>query len=244
MIDKPSPNFDARRPGAAVDMLLLHYTGMPTAQAALQRMCDAAAQVSAHYMINEDGSVVRLVDETQRAWHAGEAFWKGERDVNSCSIGIELVNPGHEFGYRAFPEAQMAALVGLAREIVARHAIPPVRVLAHSDVAPQRKQDPGELFDWSRLAEAGVGLWPFKAAALGLGEGPVLKPGAEGEAVAAAQNLLATYGYEATVTGYLDAPTMKVVAAFQRHFRPVRTDGHFDADTANRLVTLVEHQSA
>ena len=157
-----SPNFDARPPGARIDMLVLHYTGMVSAEAAIERLCDPAAKVSAHYLIDEDGAVRRLVDENHRAWHAGEASWRGKSDINARSLGIELVNPGHEFGYRPFPEAQMAALEALAQDILARHTIEARNVVGHSDVAPRRKTDPGELFDWRRLAEAGIGLWPGK----------------------------------------------------------------------------------
>ncbi len=160
IVEQPSPNHDARAEGKPLDMLLLHYTGMESAAAALDRMCDPAAKVSAHYMIDEDGTVYRLVDEDRRAWHAGVAHWAGEDDINSRAIGIELVNPGHEFGYRAFPEPQMAALEALCLDILSRHDIPPDRVLGHSDVAPDRRQDPGDLFDWKRLAAKGIGLWP------------------------------------------------------------------------------------
>ena len=156
----PSPNFDDRPDGTPIDMLVIHYTGMPTARDALERMCYAGARVSAHYMIDEDGTVYALVDEEKRAWHAGVSEWRGHTDINTRSIGIELVNPGHEFGYRSFPDAQMAALIALAREILNRHPIPPRNVVGHSDVAPRRKTDPGELFDWKRLAAEGIGLWP------------------------------------------------------------------------------------
>ena len=226
MIERPSPNHEARSPDIAVDILLLHYTGMPTAEAALTRLCDPAARVSAHYTIDEDGTLYRHVDEDRRAWHAGTSFWAGSTDINGRSIGIELVNPGHEFGYRAFPEAQMAALCGLATGILARHPIPPHRVLAHSDVAPGRKEDPGELFDWARLAADGIGLWP--------GEG--IK---ESETpIAAIQLMLARFGYEVTGTSVLDEATRSALAAFQRHFRPARIDGEPDADTAGRLQAL------
>ncbi len=167
VVERPSPNHDARPDGQAVDILLLHYTGMKSAEAALARLCDPAAKVSAHYVIDEDGTLTRLVDEARRAWHAGVSSWAGDSGVNARSIGIELVNPGHEFGYRPFPAPQMAALTALARDILARHAIPPQRVLGHSDVAPTRKQDPGELFDWEALAAAGIGLWPPRASASG-----------------------------------------------------------------------------
>ncbi|MEX2202220.1 MAG: N-acetylmuramoyl-L-alanine amidase, partial [Dongiaceae bacterium] len=154
----PSPNHDARR--GPVDILLLHYTGMVAAEAALKRLCDPVARVSAHYLIDEDGTLWQLVGEDRRAWHAGVSFWAGESDINARSIGIELQNPGHEFGYRAFPEPQMKTLIELAQGILQRHPIPASRVIGHSDVAPTRKEDPGELFDWQRLAAAGIGLWP------------------------------------------------------------------------------------
>ena len=210
-----SPNFNARPEGASIDMLVLHYTGMQSAEAALTRLCDPAAEVSAHYMIDEAGQVFALVDEEDRAWHAGVSVWRGEANVNNRSIGIELVNPGHEFGYRPFPEAQMAALIELANGSLWRWPIPPRHVLGHADVAPRRKQDPGELFDWRRLAEAGIGLWP--------------EPGAvEGDAAA----MLAAYGYE---TEDLSAS----LTAFQRHFRPARCDGAADEETLSVLNGLL-----
>jgi N-acetylmuramoyl-L-alanine amidase len=217
MIERPSPNHDARPAGKAIDILLLHYTGMRDAQSALERLTDAAAKVSSHYLIDEDGTTYRLVDEARRAWHAGASYWAGERDVNGVSIGIELVNPGHEFGYRSFPMAQMQALIRLSREILARHPIPPRRVLGHCDVAPSRKRDPGELFDWHGLAHAGIGLWPAPA------EGPA--------ELAAVQTALARHGYEVRPTGQMDARTRGALIAFQRHFRPARLDGLPDAET-------------
>ena len=229
-IDCPSPNHDARPEGRAIDMLVLHFTGMESAEAALVRLRDPAAKVSAHYLIDEDGTAYRLVPEERRAWHAGTSAWEGERNVNGCSIGIELVNPGHEFGYRAFPEPQVEALIRLARAILSRHPIPAWRVLGHSDVAPGRKQDPGELFDWARLAEAGTGLWANDRAA---GAPPP---------VSVVQALLAEYGYEAPQTGVADAATNLVVAAFQRHFRPARVDGIIDAETAVCLASLVDRK--
>ena len=213
--ERPSPNHDAR--ARAVDMLVLHYTGMASAAAALDRLCDPAAKVSAHYLVEEDGTVWRLVAESRRAWHAGQSFWRGIADVNSASIGIELVNPGHELGYRGFPEAQMAALEELARGILARHAIPARNVVGHSDVAPARKQDPGELFDWPRLARGGIGLWPAR------------DPAApeEGEAT----RLLAAIGYSLADAG-------AAIAAFQRHFRPPQCDGALDAATRARIAAV------
>lgn len=216
----PSICFDARPPGTRVDMLVLHYTGMESGEAALARLCDPGAPVSAHYMIDESGRVVRLVDERERAWHAGVASWRGARDINARSIGIELVNPGHDFGYRAFPKAQMAALIELAGDILARHPdILPRNVVGHSDVAPTRKMDPGELFDWRMLADYGIGLWPDEA------DAAVLDP----EAVTA---MLAAFGY-ATEDRFA------AIKAFQRHFRPERVNGRIDFETARRLTGLL-----
>jgi N-acetylmuramoyl-L-alanine amidase len=199
---------------------------MPSAEAALARLCDPAAKVSAHYLIDEDGSIAALVPESARAWHAGVSSWQGRARLNDCSIGIELVNPGHEWGYRAFPDAQYAACVELCREIVARWPIPARRVLGHSDVAPERKQDPGELFDWARLAAAGIGLWP--------------QPGAgRPRSIATLQDELARFGYAVPRHGRLDAATRGVVTALQRHFRPERVDGEPDRATLARLDGLL-----
>ncbi len=225
IVDRPSPNFDDRPDGGIVDTLVLHYTGMETAEAALDRLTDPEAKVSAHYLIDEDGTVVRMVAEDHRAWHAGVAFWRGATDINARSIGIELVNPGHEFGYRPFPEAQTAALIDLANHIVARQRIPARNVVGHSDVAPRRKMDPGELFDWPRLAASRVGLWPEES------DTPIIDPGIiDPEEVKA---MLAEIGYE---TDNLHL-TLK---AFQRHFRPSRVTGRVDFETARRLKGLVD----
>lgn len=228
IIAHPSPNFNARKPGA-IDMLVLHYTGMQSCDAALTRLCDAAAKVSAHYLIDEDGQVYQMVAEEQRAWHAGVSFWAGERDINSRSIGIELVNPGHEFGYCVFPQPQMRVLAELAQEILSRHPIPPHRVLGHSDVAPGRKSDPGELFDWSWLAAQGVGLWPSSYTTNTAAPVDIL----------ALQKHLACFGYDVPQTGIYGTQTRAVITAFQRHFRPAKVDGVADAETAailNRLL--------
>lgn len=221
MIERPSPNHDARPPDIAVDLLLLHYTGMRSGGEALDRLCDPQARVSAHYLIEEDGTLYRLVNETRRAWHAGVSAWAGERDINGCSIGIELVNPGHEFGYRPFPAAQMAVLQNLCLEILARHPIPSARVLGHADVAPARKQDPGELFDWPALAAVGIGLYP-----------PDEELAATDEPASAA---LARFGYDVEGAGFDAAAT-----AFQRHWRPARIDGVMDEDCRARLAWLLE----
>ena len=159
-IDRCSPNHGPRPEPARIDMLVLHYTGMATAAAALERLCDPNVRVSAHYVVEENGVIWRLVPENRRAFHAGLSCWEGERDLNAVSLGIEIVNPGHEWGYRAFPEAQMESVEALCAELVSRHSIPAHRVVGHSDIAPDRKTDPGELFDWPRLARAGIGIWP------------------------------------------------------------------------------------
>lgn len=207
-----SPNFDARPAGIPIDMLVLHYTGMESGEAALDRLCDPSAKVSAHYFIGEDGSVLRLVDEGRRAWHAGVSFWRGETDINGRSIGIELVNPGHEFGYRPFPAPQMSALMELAADLVRRHDIPARNIVGHADVAPARKMDPGELFDWRQLAGSGIGLWPDPAA--------VAEPGGVAE--------LAAIGYDTT-------DERAAVTAFQRHFRPSQVDGILDEGTSRAI---------
>jgi N-acetylmuramoyl-L-alanine amidase len=221
MIDHPSPNFGQRSSGAKVDMIIVHYTGMESADGALARLCDPASEVSAHYMIAEDGAVCRLVAEDMRAWHAGVSIWAGATDINDRSIGIELVNPGHEFGYREFPESQMAALEGVTLDMVARHGIPAHRILGHSDVAPTRKSDPGELFDWRRLALNGIGVWSDENAHRGETD------------PRRAVHLLARYGY-----GVDDTDPTPAIIAFQRHFRPARIDGVMDPETFARLSDL------
>jgi N-acetylmuramoyl-L-alanine amidase len=224
--ESPSPNHNARPAGKAIDILLIHYTGMRDGDAALQRLRDPVAKVSSHYLIEEDGTIHRLVDESRRAWHAGAGYWAGERDINAVSIGIELVNPGHDNGYRAFPQPQMAALIELGRAILARHPIPPSRVLGHSDIAPTRKIDPGELFDWKALAEAGIGLWP--------------EPAVGSSDLVSIQKDLGRYGYEVAPGGALDAATTAALQAFQRHFRPALIDGQPDAETAALLAGLLQ----
>jgi N-acetylmuramoyl-L-alanine amidase len=232
----PSPNHDARPDGEAPDILLLHYTGMPTAEDALQRLTTADSKVSAHYLVHEDGSIIQMVPEARRAWHAGLASWEGETDINAKSIGVEVVNPGHEYGYRPFPEAQVQAVAALSRHICERHALRPDRVLAHSDVAPRRKMDPGELFPWSRLFAEGAGCWVEPAPIVG---GRFLSEGDQGEPVEALQSMLALYGYGVDITGRFDAATAAVVTAFQRHFRPARVDGVADTSTVVTLRNLL-----
>ncbi len=234
----PSPNHDERA-GGAPDMILLHYTGMQAGDAALARLTAPDSKVSAHYVVFEDGRIVQCVPEDRRAWHAGISSWVGESDINSRSIGIEIVNPGHEFGYRDFPLRQVAAVISLCKSIIKRRGpISPERVLAHSDVAPGRKQDPGERFPWALLSESGIGHW-VRPAALTV-EGPALRVGDEGEAVLRLQRMLASYGYGIDQSGHYDERTRDVVTAFQRHFRPARVDGIADASTVRTLRALIE----
>jgi len=219
IVDRPSPNHDSRN-GAPVDILVLHYTGMQTAEEALARLCDPAAKVSAHYTIDRDGTIYAHVSEAERAWHAGVSYWAGERNVNARSIGIEIVNPGHEFGYIPFADAQIDALIELAHGILKRHLITPRRVIGHSDVAPARKTDPGALFPWQRLASEDVCAWPKPAKAAG-------------DFVTG----LSRFGYglppDAKVT------ESEVVTAFQRHFRPAKIDGIADDECAQLLSGLL-----
>lgn len=219
MIPTPSPNFDER--ATAVSMIVLHYTGMETAAAALARLCDPISKVSAHYLIDEDGTVHHLVDEDKRAWHAGRSHWRGLGDINSHSVGIELVNPGHEFGYRAFPSAQIDALIPLLADIKERHGVTRGNVVGHSDIAPTRKRDPGELFPWGRLARLRLAL-PRPARNL-------LDP----EWTEAGFLLaLERFGYEV-------AEPMAAIMAFQRRFRPELIDGEIDAECRMLLLALL-----
>lgn len=217
-MELPSPNWDDRPANVPIDTLILHYTGMQTAQAAIDRLRDPAARVSSHYLVDEDGTVVRLVAERRRAWHAGVSNWRGYARLNDRSIGIEIVNPGHEWGYRAFPALQMAAVCDLCLGILGRHPVPPRNVVGHSDVAPGRKQDPGELFDWPGLAANGVGLWPGA--------------GAAGDAVADAPAALRAIGYG-------EADSEAALRAFQRHWLPQGITGHADAATLARLQDVL-----
>jgi N-acetylmuramoyl-L-alanine amidase len=224
-IERCSPNHGPRPKPARIDMLVLHYTGMVSAAAALQRLSDADAGVSAHYVIGESGVIWRLVPEDRRAFHAGASCWEGESDLNSVSLGIEIVNPGHEWGYRPFPEVQMSSVERLCRELIGRYSIPPHRVVGHSDIAPKRKSDPGELFDWARLARAGIGIWPRA------------KTAPHGFAIDPAESLghLSSIGYCAN----LESQTPALVA-FQRRFRQSCCDGRLDAETAARLSEVRE----
>lgn len=242
LIDHPSPNFDERNCRRPVDMVVLHYTGMPTAAAALERLSDPLAKVSSHYLIDEDGTIYRLVPEDKRAWHAGTAFWRGVRDVNARSIGIELVNPGHEFGYREFPAVQIDALIALLRDIASRHEVMPGNYVGHSDVAPIRKEDPGELFPWRRLHAAGFGRWwvaDFKVAP----GAPTLRAGERGGAVLELQVALDKIGYAIEGSGIYDSHTEAAVRAFQRHWRQDQVDGVSDAETTSLIHHIAEQMT-
>jgi N-acetylmuramoyl-L-alanine amidase len=247
IIDRPSPNFDTRT--RAIDLVVLHYTGMQDDETALARLTDPAPvagkypgpwqsddiapdaplpRVSTHYVVDEAGGVFRLVDEEVRAWHAGVSSWRGEGDVNSRAIGIEIVNGGHDFGLPDFPDAQIEAVIALVRDILERRHLKPASVVAHSDIAPERKLDPGEKFPWKRLAAAGVSIWP-KQMASGV---------SETDAVIGLQERLARIGYAVQATGAVDPATKAALAAFQRRFRPARIDGAADEETLALVKAL------
>lgn len=242
-----SPNFGARNGCDRADSIILHYTGLRLGDAeaawrsdpggqALQWLINPVAQVSSHYLIFEDGRIVQLVAEAQRAWHAGRSSWAGVTDMNSHSIGIEIANAGHDGGLPAFPDVQIDAVIALCRDISERRRIAPERILAHSDIAPGRKIDPGERFPWDRLYAEGVGHWVEPVPISG---GRFLAQGDEGQPVEALQAMFAMYGYGATVTGVFDPETEQIVAAFQRHFRPSRVDGIADSSTILTLRNLI-----
>src|SRR3981189_1093942 len=231
-----SANYGERAKDRPPDMIVLHYTGMPDVEGALARLCTAGTDVSAHYVVLEDGRIVQCVPEARRAWHAGASSWAGEEDVNSCSIGVEIVNRGHDWGYPEFPLRQTAAVIALGRGIMLRRNVPPQRVLGHSDVAPARKKDPGEKFPWHSLANSGVGHWVHPAPIV---RSEALKLGSISDDVSGLQTALARYGYNVPTHGKFDGPTMEVVTAFQRHFRPARVDGIADHSTMSTLHALL-----
>ena len=239
---RPSPNHSEGKDGVLPDMIVLHYTGIRDNEAAIMQLCSPASEVSAHYVVLQDGYIVQLVAESRRSWHAGVSSWAGESDMNSCSIGIEIANPGHDHGYPDFPRRQVAAVTALCRSIFTRHQVPLDRVLAHSDVAPARKQDPGEKFPWKLLADSGIGLW-VNPAPITQSE-PIYVLGETNPAIEEIQRLLARYGYGVTATGYLDGTTRDAVAAFQRHFRPIRVDGVVDVSTTATLKALLALRDA
>ncbi len=232
----PSPNHGERAGGLRPDMIILHYTGMKTGAAALDWLCREESQVSSHYFVHEDGRVDQLVAEDRRAWHAGKSIWKGETDLNSRSIGIEIVNAGHPGGLPDFPSEQIDAVVELCRNCGERWSIAPERVLAHSDIAPIRKVDPGEKFPWERLHSGGVGHW---VPAAPIGGGRFFHRGDQGQPVEAVQTMLSLYGYGIEVTGVFCEKTEGAVAAFQRHFRPSQVDGIADISTLDTLHRLL-----
>jgi len=231
-----SPNFDVRADNRAPDMVVLHYTGMETAEAALERLQDPKAKVSAHYLIDEAGAVFALVPEFERAWHAGVSSWHGETDVNSLSIGIELANTGHEMGYPDFPAVQIESLIDLMADVATRWPISPARVVGHSDVAPGRKADPGEKFPWKRLADAGHAIWVDPSPLM---PGPTLGPGDEGQGVTDLQAALALVGYAIDADGTYGDTTRDVVVAFQRRQRPQSVDGIADLSTLQTLAAYL-----
>lgn len=233
---RASPNHGPRKSEGPIDILLLHYTGMVSAEAAIDWLCDPESGVSCHYLVDEAGRITQMVAEERRAWHAGKASWQGETDINSRSIGIEIANPGHFDGYPDFPDVQVNAVIALSRAICQRYTIPAARVLAHSDVAPGRKIDPGEKFPWDRLAAEGVGVWTDPVPP---GDGRFFHEGDSGAPVEALQAMLALYGYAVDPTGTFDRATREIVAAFQRHFRPARVDGVADVSTIETLHRLL-----
>jgi N-acetylmuramoyl-L-alanine amidase len=239
----PSPNIEPRQRGLKPDLIVLHYTGMATAAKAIDWLSRPESKVSAHYVVDVDGTTTQLVAEGHRAWHAGVSVWAGETDINSLSIGIEIQNPGHEDGYPDFTTRQMRRVADLCLDIARRHAVPPQRILAHSDIAPGRKIDPGEKFDWAWLASEGVGHWvepaPLSATAGGMSGADVLGPGSADSDVALVQGLLRDYGYGCEDNGLLDPATVTVIRGFQRHFRPARIDGCIDRSTLLTLERLI-----
>jgi N-acetylmuramoyl-L-alanine amidase len=234
----PSPNIEPRFRGLTPTMLILHYTGLETVERSLDVLSRPDCKVSCHYVVDVDGRIIQMVAEDMRAWHAGLSSWHGETDVNSASIGIEIQNPGHSLGYPDFPAIQMQAITALCRDIVSRHGIAPDRVLAHSDVAPARKIDPGEKFDWPGLAASGVGFWVPPVAIADDDEG--LGQGADTGEVAQARELLTRYGYGVALSGPLDQDLGFVLRAFQLHFRPARVDSRLDRSTLATLRRLVD----
>ena len=233
---RPTPNFGERKDGKQVNAIVLHYTGMVSGKAAEDWLCNADSEVSSHYLVHEDGHIVQMVAEVDRAWHAGKSFWKGETDLNSVSVGIEIVNPGHVLGYRQFPTRQINAVIRLCRGIVLRHGIRPDMVLAHSDIAPGRKVDPGELFPWDKLAAKGIGHYMVPEQISG---GRFFALGDNGQPVEALQSMLALFGFDVPVTGEFDVVTQKTVRTFQLRYRPEKVDGIADVSTIKTLHAML-----
>lgn len=246
---QPSPNHGERAGGALPDMLILHYTGLhpdhadvwlaDPGAAALNWLCNRESNVSCHYLIETDGRIIQLVPETRRAWHAGISCWKGQQDINSASIGIEIVNLGYDHGLPPYPAVQIDAVIRLCKDILQRRNISPERVLAHSDIAPDRKGDPGEHFPWDKLHTEGIGIWADPPS-LEKSAKPTLQPGQTGEAVRALQQSLSDFGYAIAVSGEYNLATEKTVRAFQRHFRQEKCDGSADPATLLTLQKLLQ----
>ena len=240
-----SPNFDKRPKGTKIDTLILHYTGMKSGIGAVKKLCNPDAKVSSHYVVDEAGKIFELVPCEYRAWHAGRSIWRGRENVNDFSVGIEIVNPGHEYGYRKFPKKQMGAVVELCKTILKNHPIEQRNVIGHSDIAPARKMDPGELFDWKLLAENGVGLWPedknLESGIRNNGTKKLLKIGDSGKEVKQLQTRLAKYGYGIVPDGKYEEQMVFVVKAFQRHFGSTKKiNGVWDTKLENLLNSLLK----
>ncbi|MBT5242454.1 MAG: N-acetylmuramoyl-L-alanine amidase [Rhodospirillaceae bacterium] len=229
-MDRTSPNFGDRRDGTSITMLVFHYTGMENCESALAHLCDADAEVSAHLLIDEDGTAYRLVEDDRRAWHAGASFWRGETDINSASIGIELVNPGHEYGYKAFPQPQIDALIAFSQDLISEYAIPATGVVGHSDIAPGRKSDPGELFPWKRIASSGIGLWPDLSDA---GSRDVGTPWENLSKIGYARPGDRSYGGDLLNPGTAESD---VISAFQARFTPHSVSGVLDDKTQHAIA--------
>ncbi len=234
---RDTPNFQPRRNGLKPALLIMHYTGMESAGAALDLLCNEHSNVSCHYLVEENGDITQMVGESQRAWHAGHSHWAGEDDINSSSIGIEIVNEGHGRILKGFPDRQIAAVMELSKDIIERHSIQPRNVIGHSDIAPARKKDPGEKFPWGLLFENGIGHYVTPAPLAGdQGAGP----GDEGGEIRNVQKSLLRYGYLINTDGRFTQRTSDVVTAFQRHFRPDRIDGRLDQSTITTLAQLID----
>ena len=240
-IEQSSPNWNERPCGCVVDTVILHYTGMKTGAEAIARLRDAATQVSAHYVVEEDGRIFRLVAEEKRAWHAGVSHWQGRDNINDCSIGVEIVNPGHEFGYRAFPTPQINGLITLLSGIKERHGIPAARFIGHSDIAPQRKIDPGELFPWRELADYGLGVVSINPC---LDQSVVARKGDVGDVVCDLNKLLGIVGYHNLGDGNFGSGTEMALRAFQRHWCPEHVTGELDVGTQQVLSDIAEQLSS
>jgi N-acetylmuramoyl-L-alanine amidase len=237
LIDHPSPNWNERPEGVAIDTVVLHYTGMQSGKEALGRLCCEQAQVSSHYLIDEDGTAYQLVDDKKRAWHAGVSSWQGRGNLNHSSIGIELVNPGHEFGYRDFPEAQIASLLALLNALKEKHAIPTSRFIGHSDIAPLRKNDPGERFPWKKLSHRGFGVFSEKDFS---NQEFIELTSNNAAEIKVLNKQLGIIGYDGFDSDGFGAQTSQVIRAFQAHWRPEGVHGKLDKGTWSALQEIAK----